>query len=476
MIRRIEINPVTRVEGHGKITLQLDGAGKVSDATFSITQFRGLEKLAEGRPFHEMPALMARACGICPISQLMAGAKAGDAILAVKIPETAVKLRRIVNLAQLFQSHALSFFHLSAPDLLLGFDGDPSKRNLFGLIEQHPEIAKDGIFLRRFGQEIIARLAGKRIHPAWVVPGGVSSPLSEEAREAILGDVPRALAVMERALALFKPMLTQFRDEIDSFANFDSLYLGLVDSQGRLEHYDGVLRLKDHQGQIVEGGFDPSRYQEFLTEQIEPFSFLKSPYYTPLGYPQGMYRVGPLARLNVATSCGTPQADAELAEFRKLGAPMVKSSFYYHYARLIEMLYALETIAATLNAADILSEHVRAEAGVNNLDGVGVTEAPRGTLIHHYRVDKRGLITWVNLIIATGNNNLAINRGVLQVAQRFVDGEKLREGMLNRVEAVIRAFDPCLSCSTHALGQMPLEIALVSPSGEVVDTLRRSSR
>jgi NAD-reducing hydrogenase large subunit len=473
MARRIDINPVTRIEGHGKVTLQLDDSGRVSNATFSVTQFRGFEKLAEGRPFQEMPALMARTCGICPISHLMAGAKAGDAILAVKIPPTGEKLRRIVNLAQIFQSHALSFFHLSSPDLLLGFDGDPAGRNLFGLVAKYPEVAKDGIFLRRFGQEIIAKLAGKRIHPAWVVPGGVSSPLAEEAREAILADVPRAQAALARALELFKPIIARYKDEIDSFANFDSLYVGLVDRQGRLEHYDGVLRIKDAAGQIVLDGFDPARYDEVLQEQIEPFSYLKSPYYAPLGYPNGMYRVGPLARLNVADSCGTPKADAELTEFRKLGAPMVKSAFYYHYARLIEMLYALETIEALLNDRDILSEHVRAEAGVNSLEGVGVCEAPRGTLIHHYRVNRAGLITWVNLIIATGHNNLAINRGVLQVAQRFVDGNKLQEGMLNRVEAVVRTFDPCLSCSTHALGQMPLVIELVDAAGEVLDTLRR---
>ncbi len=473
MTRRIDIYPVTRIEGHGKITIELDEAGQVSDAHFHVTQFRGFEKLAEGRPFNEMPALMARTCGICPVSHLIAGAKASDAILAVSIPPAAEKLRRVVNLAQIVQSHALSLFHLSSPDLLLGMDADPARRHLFGVAEAFPQFARDGILLRKFGQQVIEKLAGKRIHPAWVVPGGVSAPLRVDVRDEVLAAIPEALAAVERTLEAFKPLLANFAAEIESFANFESLYLGLVGEGGELEHYDGVLRLVDAQGTIVLDGFDPARYEEIIAERIEPYSFLKSPFYKPLGYPAGMYRVGPLARLNVAARCGAPKADAELAEFRELGAPVVQSSFHYHYARLIEMLYALERIEALLREPDILSTRVRARAEVNHLEGVGVAEAPRGTLIHHYQVDEHGLIRRVNMIIATGHNNLAMNKGVLQVAQRFVDGEKLQEGMLNRVEAVIRAFDPCLSCSTHALGQMPLRVELRAANGELLDELQR---
>jgi NAD-reducing hydrogenase large subunit len=471
--RRIVIDPVTRIEGHAKITLQLDESGEVSDAWFHVTQFRGFEKLTEGRPFQEMPALMARTCGICPVSHLIASSKACDELLAVEIPEAAVKLRRVLNLAQLLQSHALSFFHLSSPDLLLGLDSDPGKRHLFGVLEAAPQLARDGIALRKFGQQIIEWLGGKRIHPAWVVPGGVNAPLNAETRDRILAGIPEAMQAVERTLEAFKPLLENFKAEIESFANFPSLFLALVGKNGELEHYDGKLRIVDSDGNTVEDGLEPSRYLDYLDERIEPWSYLKSPYYKPLGYPDGLYRVGPLARLNVAKMCGTPKADIELAWFRSLEPGMVKSSFHYHAARLVEMVYALEKIEMLLRDPDILSERVRAAAGVNRLEGVGVAEAPRGTLMHHYRVDPNGLVTWVNMIIATGHNNLAMNRGVLQVAKRFVHGDHLEEGALNRVEAVIRAYDPCLSCSTHALGQMPLEVKLLAPDGGVLETVSR---
>ncbi len=475
MARQITIDPVTRIEGHAKITIQLDDAGVVRDAKFHITQFRGFEKLCEGRPFHEMPSLMARICGICPVSHLVASAKACDTILAVHIPRTAASLRRIINLAQLIQSHALSFFYLSAPDLLLGMDADPAGRNIFGLMQSHPEIARDGIRLRQFGQQVIELLGGKRIHPAWVVPGGVSEPLSAEKRATILGMIPDALAIVERALPMFKRVFEQFPDEVRTFANFPSLFMGLVDERGGIEHYDGHLRIVDADGIAIEQALQPDAYQEYIGETVEPWSYLKSAYYLPRGYPDGLYRVGPLARLNVATSIETPKARREWVEFRQIEPGAVLSSFHYHYARLIEMLYALERIGQILDEPDILSTRVRAHAEPNNLEGIGVAEAPRGTLLHHYKIDENGLIVWANLIIATGHNNLAMNRGVLQVARHFVDGEQLQEGMLNRVEAVIRAYDPCLSCSTHALGKMPLRVQLLAPDGAVLDELSRGA-
>jgi NAD-reducing hydrogenase large subunit len=471
--RRIVIDPVTRIEGHAKISLQLDDKGEVSDAWFHVTQFRGFEKLTEGRPFHEMPALMSRTCGICPVSHLIASSKACDQILAVEIPEVAVKLRRILNLAQILQSHALSFFYLSSPDLLLGMDSDPNKRHLFGVLEFNPQLARDGIALRKFGQQIIELLGGKRIHPAWVVPGGVNAPLTLENRDVILAGIPEAMNAVERTLETFKPLLEHFKAEIETFANFPSLFLALVDEHGNLEHYDGKLRIMDSDGTVV-ANLEPSRYLEVLDERVEPWSYLKSPYYRPLGYPEGLYRVGPLARLNIAKKCGTPKADSELEWFRSLESGVVKSSFHYHAARLVEMVFALEKIEQLLSEPDILEPRVRAVAGVNRLEGVGVAEAPRGTLMHHYRVDENGLVTWVNMIIATGHNNLAMNRGVLQVAKRFVHGNHLEEGALNRVEAVIRAYDPCLSCSTHALGQMPLEVKLLAPDGVVLQTIARN--
>ena len=479
MSRQIVIDPVTRIEGHGKITIQLDDKGVVQDAQFHVTQIRGFEKFCEGRPFHEMPSIMARICGICPVSHLIASAKACDALLAVRIPATGAKLREMLNFAQFTQSHALSFFHLSSPDLLMGMDADPAKRNVYGLMESHPELAKDGIRLRQIGQQIIQLLAGKRIHPAWVVPGGVNQALTAERRDQILALIPDGLAIIQRTLDWYKSVLEQFRDEIRTFGNFPSMFMGLVsrhehgENNALLEHYDGVLRIVDQSGNIVQDQIDPAKYYDAVGEAVEPFSYTKSPYYKAKGYPDGMYRVGPLARLNIIDRCGTLKADREWTEFRALRRGVVLSNFHNHYARLIEILYSIERIEQLLKDKDILDPHVRAAAGPNNHEGVGVIEAPRGTLIHHYKINDEGLITWANLIVASGHNNLAMNRSVLQVAKHYVKGTKLTEGMLNRTEAVIRTYDPCLSCSSHAVGQMPLLIELRDGGGAVVDTLTR---
>jgi NAD-reducing hydrogenase large subunit len=469
----ITIDPVTRIEGHSKITIHLDDQGRVQEAYFHVTQFRGFEKFCEGRPFYEMPALMARICGICPVSHLIASAKACDAILAVRIPDNAVRLRKILNMAQIVQSHALSFFYLSSPDFLLGLDSDPVKRNVFGLIEKHPEVARQGVRLRQFGQQIIEWMAGKRIHPTWVVPGGVNEALSVETRDRILAAIPEAMATATRTLDWFKSEQEKFREEIRVFANFPSLFMGLVGERGDLEFYDGKLRFMDAHGKIVLDNVDENRYADYLAEMVHPWSYLKTTYYKPLGYPEGLYRVGPLARLNLIDGCGTPRAAQEWAEFRELDRGAVLSSFYYHYARLIEVVYCLEKIEQLLLHPEICGDNYRAVARVNNSEGVGVSEAPRGTLLHHYKVDKDGLITWANLIIATGHNNSAMNRGVLQVARHFVHGNKMQEGMLNRVEAVIRTFDPCLSCSTHAAGEMALDIELRDADGTLLDQQRR---
>ena len=473
MAQTITIDPVTRIEGHAKITIQVDDSGEVQDARFHITQFRGFEKLSEGRPFAEMPSLMARICGICPVSHLVASAKACDDLLAVEIPETGAKLRAVMNLAQLVQSHALSFFHLSSPDLLMGMDAAPASRNILGVAEQNPQLALDGVRLRKFGQEIIATLGGKRIHPAWVVPGGVNEPLSEARRAEILSGVPAALEMAQRAIDWYKSIVDRYREEQATFGNFPSLFMGMVTPDGGLDHYDGKLRIVDSAGNIIADQLDPKNYADYMAEATEEDTYLKSVYYTPIGYPEGSYRVGPLARLNVASYAGTPRADAEMRLFKKIQRGAVLSSFFYHYARLIEIMYGIEKIEELLNDPDILSTHVRALASPNRLEGIGMAEAPRGMLMHHYKIDENGIMEWANLIIATGHNNMAMNRSVLQVAKHFVDGNKLEEGMLNRVEAVIRTFDPCLSCSTHAAGKMPLHIRLLGPDGALLDEKRR---
>ncbi len=470
MTQQIVIDPVTRIEGHSKITIQLDDTGSVADARFHVTQFRGFEKICVGRPFYEMPGLMGRICGICTISHMLASAQACEEVMSVRVMGTARRLREVVNYASLIQSHALAFFHLSSPDFLLGMDSDPAKRSIFGLMDSNPEIARDGIRLRRFGQRVIELLAGKRLHPTWIVVGGVAEPLSEAAREEILGMIPEAYEILQRTLGWFKRTLEDFREEIRIFANFPSLFMGLVDEhQERHEIYRGRIRLADVNGRVV-AEFHRNRYQEFIGEAVEPWTYLKFPYYLPEGYPDGIYRVGPLARLNILDRLGTPMADQELVEFKDLNR---LSSFHYHLARLIECLHAVERIEEYLDDPDILGSRVRAVANANVDSGIGVTEAPRGTLIHHYTVDETGLITGANLVVSTTHNNLAMNRGVLQTARRYVDGTKLNEGMLNRVEAVIRSFDPCLSCSTHAYDRLSLHVEMRGPEGELLDEVRR---
>ena len=471
-MKRITIDPVTRIEGHAKISIQLDDDGRVANTQFHVTQVRGFEKFTEGRPYYEMPSITARICGICPISHLLASSKACDAIMSVRIPETAALLREVLHCGQFVQSHALSFFYLSAPDLLLGMDSDPASRNVLGLLAKHPDIARDGIALRKFGQQVIEGLAKERIHPSWTVPGGVNAPLTSATRDKILAGLPDAKAIVRRTLKFFKGVLDQFKEEIEHFGNAPSMYAGLVDPAGKLQLYDGDMRFKDPEGKIVADHVPARDYAKFIGEASLSNSYLKAPYFKPLGYPAGVYRVGPLARLNVAKSCGTPEADAEFNEFHQRLGKIVPSSFHFHYARLIEALYGLERMEILLNHPAILGKQVRAHAGVNSLEGVGMAEAPRGILIHHYKVNEEGAITWANLIIATGHNNLAINRSIDQVARHFIDGKHLQEGMLNRVSAVVRAYDPCLSCSTHASGQIPLHIELLEPDGTVVDELR----
>ncbi len=334
MSRSIVIQPVTRIEGHAKISIQLDEAGRVESARFHVTEFRGFEKLCEGRPFHEMPGLMSRVCGICPVSHVLASSKAGDMLLGVEIPAAAEKQRRLLNYAQVLQSHALSFFHLSSPDLLLGMDAPPAKRNILGLLERDPEFLRRGIRLRQFGQRVIELAGGKKIHPLWSGPGGVHHRFTAEKRDEILGAVPEAKESVDQALARLKSLLDSLRVEVENMGNFPSLFLGTVNADGGLEFYEGTIRIADGEGNTIAERLDPARYFTFLGEASEDDSFVKSVFYKPFGYPTGHYRVGPLARLNVVKFAGTPLADHELREFKQRGAGAVCESFHYHLARL----------------------------------------------------------------------------------------------------------------------------------------------
>lgn len=475
MNQRIVIDPVTRIEGHAKISIVLDDDGAVSDAQFHVVEFRGFEKFCEGRMLWEMPAITARTCGICPVSHLLASSKASDEILAVKVPPAADKLRRLMNLGQFTQSHALSFFHLSAPDFLIGWDAPIEKRNIIGIVRANPELARAGIRLRQFGQEIIEFLGGKKVHPSWAVPGGVRSGLSREHRDVIVSRLAESYETTRAALDLFKKVVHEHRDDVEKMGKFDSLFMGLVAPDGEWEHHGGRLRFQDARGGIIADQVSAQDYRDHIGEAVQSSSYLKSPYYKPLGFPGGMYRVGPLARLNVCDFMGTPQADAELEEYRaEWGGRAVSSCYLYHYARLIEILACLERIERLMDDPDIHSDRLRADAGINQLHGVGVSEAPRGTLFHDYTVDRDGVIQSVNMIIATGQNNLAMNRSVLEIARAYIDGPEIPEHLLNRIEHGIRNFDPCLSCSTHAVGRMPMRVQLLDAGGRILDERSRA--
>jgi NAD-reducing hydrogenase large subunit len=472
--RKITIEPVTRIEGHARVTIHLTPEGGVDQTYFHVDEFRGLEKFSEGRPYFEMPQITQRICGICPVSHHLASAKACDAILGVEPPRPARLLRELMHLAQFVQSHGMHFFHLAAPDLLLGFDADPAVRNVFGIIKANPQLALKAVHLRRFGQQIIEILGGKRVHPNFAIPGGVNAPLTLKDRDAIAAERGQHLEFARDAVSLIKQWLDGHNELALGFAAFPSSYMGLVDAQGGLQLYEGQIRIRDAQGSLLDQ-FTPEAYLENIAEHVEPWSFLKFPFYRKRGWPQGAYRVGPLARLNVVDKMNAPLADQELVKFKQLaGGKPVEGSLFYHYARMIELLCALETMGCLLDDRDILSTEIRAYGAQQlNPRGIGIIEAPRGTLIHDYTVDENGLLVHVNLIVATGHNNWAMNQAVSAVAKAYINGSQPTEGILNRVEASIRCYDPCLSCSTHAIGRMPLQVVVMGADGSILGQMAR---
>ncbi len=472
--RKILISPVTRIEGHAKITLQLDEHGNVDDAFFHVNEFRGFEKFCEGRMYTEMPIITPRICGICPVSHSIASVKACEMIQGITPTYTGTLLRRLIQLGQNFSSHALSFFHLSSPDFLFGYDSDPSTRNILGIADKYPDIALRGIRLRKFGQEISERITGKKIHIAGIAPGGMGFPLSEENRKALLAWIPEAMETVQIGIGIIKKFQEENAEMVKTFAPSPTLYMGTVGAEGELELYDGKLRFIDADGTILQDQLDPARYLEFIAERSVSWSYLKYPYYKPLGFDKGFYRVGPLARLNVATKISTPKAQKEFENFKAIGnGKPVHGTFYFHYARLIEAMFCVEEAERLLNDPQITSDDIQAHGRWNYAEGIGCTEAPRGTLFHHYKTDDTGKLINVNLLIATGQNNPSMNRSVLEVAKQYVKGNDIQEGMLNRVESAIRCYDPCLSCSTHAVGAMPMIVEVKDIAGNVVKRIER---
>ncbi|MBK7859169.1 MAG: Ni/Fe hydrogenase subunit alpha [Archangiaceae bacterium] len=466
--RRVAIDPLTRVEGHGKITLRLGEDGKVLQARLHIVEFRGFERFIQGRPYWEVPVMVQRLCGICPVSHHLAASKALDVVLGATPTPTANAVRRLMHYGQILQSHALHFFHLASPDLLFGFDSEAGRRNLQAVAAEYPELARQGVLLRRFGQEVIRITAGKRVHGTGSLPGGVNKAVTAADRDALAAALPEVLGWAREGVALVKRLHRERWELYESFGSAESGLLSLVGRDGRLELYDGVLRARSAHGALLLDGVDPARYREHFAEEVKPWSYMKFPYLTALGPERGTYKVGPLARLQNCDFIHTPLAEAERVEFREAHhGELTHAPLAYHWARLVELLHAAEVVGELLAAPELLGSELLAR-GERTGEGVGVIEAPRGTLIHHYRVGADDLVTSCNLIVSTTHNNQAMNDAVAQVARRYLDGVEPTEPLLNHLEVAIRAFDPCLSCATHALGKMPLEVVVVDAGGAEV--------
>jgi NAD-reducing hydrogenase large subunit len=474
-LRRVVIDPLSRVEGHGKVTLLLDENDRVHQVRLHIVEFRGFEKFIQGRPYWEAPVMVQRLCGICPVSHHLAASKAMDMIVGATLTPTAEKVRRLMHYGQILQSHALHFFHLCSPDLLFGFDSDVAKRNIVGVAAAHPEIARQGVLLRKFGQEVIRVTAGKRIHGTGSIPGGVNKNVSIEERDFLLKDLDRTIVWSRDAVAIARQLFEQNLDLYNNFATFRAHTLNMVRKDGALDMYHGGLRARDHDGNTLFDHYDYAHYWDVIFEDVKPWTYMKFPFLRGLGPEQGWYRVGPLSRVTQCDFIPTPLANrARMAFMAFNGGSAASATLGVHWARMIEMLHAAEQIQVLLHDADLQGSDL-VSTGERQERGVGVIEAPRGTLIHHYKVDEHDLIVRCNLIVSTTHNNQAMNEAIRSVARQFIDGRKLTEGLFNHIEVAIRAFDPCLSCATHALGKMPLEVELLDAEGSRADTLTRSS-
>ncbi|MBI3902462.1 MAG: Ni/Fe hydrogenase subunit alpha [Nitrosomonadales bacterium] len=474
-LRRVAIDPVSRVEGHGKVTLLLDENDHIHQVRLHIVEFRGFEKFIQGRPYWEAPVMVQRLCGICPVSHHLAASKAMDTIVGATLTPTAEKARRLMHYGQILQSHALHFFHLCSPDLLFGFDSDVAKRNIVGVIHAYPEIAKQGVLLRKYGQEVIRITAGKRIHGTGSIPGGVNKNVSLEERDYLLKDIEQMITWSRDAVGIARQLFEQNLALYNDFGTFKAHTLNLVREDGAMDLYHGGLRARSMDGETMFDHYDYGHYWDVIFEDVKPWSYMKFPFLRSLGPETGWYRVGPLTRVTQCDFIPTPLANqARMAFLAFNGGSAAKATLGTHWARMIEMLHAAELIRELLHDTDLQGTEL-VNIGKRQERGVGVIEAPRGTLIHHYKVDEHDQITRCNLIVSTTHNNQSMNEAIRQVARRYLDGRKLTEGLLNHIEVAIRAFDPCLSCATHALGKMPLEVELVDAEGTRVNVLARSA-
>lgn len=488
MSRKLIIDPITRIEGHGKVTIQLDDDNKVIDAKLHVVEFRGFEKFIQGHPYWEAPVLLQRICGICFVSHHVCGAKALDDMVGVGysthnlITPTAEKMRRLGHYAQQLQSHATAYFYLLVPEMLFGMDAAPEKRNVLGLAVANPELVKRVVMLRKWGQELITAVLGKRMHGINSIPGGVNNNLTAEVRDrfikgdATIPSMDQMLDYAQEGLQLFYDFHEKNRAMVDSFGDAPALDMCLVDDHGNVDYYHGKLRIIDNDKKVVRE-LDYHDYLGHFSEATEEWSYMKFPFLKELGREKGSVRVGALARVNITKSYTTPLAQAALEKFQAYnkGKSSTKA-MHTNWARTIEIIHSAELIKELLNDPDLQKEQlvVTSTEAMWTGEGVGVVEAPRGTLLHHYRANKEGNITFANLIVATTQNNQVINRTVRSVAEEYLGGQaEITEGMMNAIEVAIRAFDPCLSCATHALGEMPLEVTLLDAKGNKIDERRK---
>ena len=466
------------MEGHGRVTIHLDEYGQVKDSFFHIVEFRGFERFIQGHPYWEAPVLVQRLCGICPVSHHLAAAKAIDQIVGVDpkdLSPTASKLRRLLHYGQVFQSHALHFFYLASPDLLFGVDAPVEKRNIVAVAVENRDLAIKGITMRKFGQEIIKAISGKRIHGILAVPGGVYKTFTKEEQDYFLDgknieNIDTMIEWSQAMVNFMKDYHEKNRKFLDEFAQFPSGHLGMVNDEGGLELYDGKLRAIDSEGNITLDDISTDLYEEYFSEAVAQWSYMKFPYLKKIGREKGWNRVGPLARINLCDFIPTALAEKARQEFIAFtGKKVNNSTLYSHWARLIEVLHCAEEMKSLLHDPELMGDDL-IRKGIPRLKGIGIIEAPRGTLTHHYEVDEKGMITRCNLIVSTTHNNDAMNTAVRWVADNVISRKgAITDSMLNQVEIAIRAYDPCLSCATQAMGKMPLKVELYNHYGELID-------
>ncbi|MGQ9623928.1 MAG: Ni/Fe hydrogenase subunit alpha [Candidatus Bathycorpusculaceae bacterium] len=484
-MKEIIIDPITRLEGHGKIAIFLNDAGEVENAYLQIPELRGFERFCIGRKAEDMPLLTSRICGVCPVAHHMAGTKTLDAAFNVEPPSAAKKLRELMYCGYFIYDHTLHFYYLGGPDFVVGPDAPPEKRNVLGVIEKAGlEIGKEVIKHRAYGQRITEIIGGKATHPVCGIPGGISKPLSEENRQEIEKMATSAVNFAKFSLKLFHDIVlgnSKYVDLVKSDAyTLKTYYMGLVDNNNKVNFYDGKVRVVDPQGNEF-AKFEPKNYLDHIAEHVEEWTYVKFPYLKKIGWKgfidgkeSGAYRVGPLGRLNASDGMATPLAQEEYElMYKTLGGKPVHSTLAYHWARLIELLYAAERALELAKDPEITSTNVRNKPGKPG-EGVGIVEAARGTLIHHYVLDENALIKDVNLIVATVNNSPSINMSIRNAAKGLIHKGKVDQGLLNMVEMAFRAYDPCFGCATHfAVGQMPLTVEIYSRDGKLLKKVQR---